>query len=98
MKNLFELTTSGDEPEQLRTALMRPHLRRALLELSEEESQIIYLRFWKGFDFYKISLVVKKRVSTVERALEVAVKKLKSEMVKSLENKVYREKEFKKCS
>ncbi len=66
-------------PEQVTEAgFQQQRLRRAVLQLSGNEQQVVILRFMEGFEFAEIASLLKKKEGNVRVILHRALMKLRS--------------------
>lgn len=69
----------ASNPEQAaERTLEQQRLRRAILELSSDEQQVVILRFIEGFQFSEIASVLKKKEGNVRVILHRALAKLRN--------------------
>ncbi len=59
-------------------SLEQQRLRKAILQLSSDEQQVVILRFMEGFEFSEIASVMKKREGNIRVILHRALVKLRS--------------------
>jgi RNA polymerase sigma-70 factor (ECF subfamily) len=70
---------SASSPEQAaETILEQQRLRRAILQLGNDEQQVIILRFIEGFEFTEIASVLKKKEGNIRVILHRALVKLRN--------------------
>jgi len=69
----------ASNPEQAaERTLEQQRLRRAILELSSDEQQVVILRFIEGFQFSEIASVLKKKEGNVRVILHRALVRLRT--------------------
>lgn len=56
------------------------HIHNSLQNISSEEKNLIYLRYWEGFDFREISNITGKPLTTIYDTLRRTLKKLNKMM------------------
>ncbi|MFP3898913.1 MAG: RNA polymerase sigma factor [Dehalococcoidia bacterium] len=83
-----ELLADGaaSDPEQAAEAgLEQQRLRRAILQLSSDEQQVVILRFIEGFEFAEIASLMNKKEGNVRVILHRALVKLRNIVPKEMD-------------
>ena len=78
--------TSASGPERAAEAAFEQHrLRRAILQLSGNEQQVVILRFIEGFEFAEIASLLRKKEGNVRVILHRALVKLRDIVEREVE-------------
>ena len=78
--------SSASNPEQAAEAgLEQQCLRRAILQLSSDEQQVVILRFIEGFEFGEIASLINKKEGNVRVILHRALAKLRNIVAREME-------------